>query len=89
MVVLLELLEKSVGAGLASLPEPVKKAACADFKCSDRPGLMQVQCEMHEGMAVLRGTVPSYYMKQIAQETTKQIKGVEQVVNHLLVTPES
>ena len=87
MVVLLELLEKAVGPGLPKLPEPVKGAPGAAFRCSDRPGLMRVECELHEGMAVLRGSVPSYYMKQISQEYAKELQGVEQVVNHLVVTP--
>jgi osmotically-inducible protein OsmY len=89
MVVLLELLGKSVAAGLPRLPEPIKGAHGAAFRCSGRPGLMRVECELHEGMAVLRGSVPSYYMKQISQEYAKQIQGVEQVVNHLVVTPAS
>ena len=89
MVVLFEVSGKSVASGLPRFPKPVKGALGAAFKGTDRPGLTRVKCELHEGMAVLRGSVPSYYMKQTAQEYAKQIKGVEQVVNHLVVKPSS
>jgi osmotically-inducible protein OsmY len=32
-------------------------------------------------MLVLRGRVPSYYYKQVAQEAVKGIEGVDQVIN--------
>jgi osmotically-inducible protein OsmY len=44
-----------------------------------------VKCEFKEGMLLVRGEVGSYYAKQLAQEFARQIPGVEQVVNHLIV----
>ena len=38
------------------------------------------------GLAVLRGRVPSYYLKQKAQTVTFSIPGVEDVLNELEVT---
>ena len=38
-------------------------------------------CEYCAGLLVLRGRVPSYYYKQVAQETVKGIEGVDRVVN--------
>lgn len=43
------------------------------------------KCEFKEGMLVIRGEAGSYYAKQLAQEFARQIPGVEQVVNHLIV----
>jgi osmotically-inducible protein OsmY len=41
--------------------------------------------ETQEGRVVLRGTVSSYYHKQMAQEVLRRVDGVEQVENHLEV----
>lgn len=38
-------------------------------------------CEYCAGKLVLRGRVPSYYYKQVAQEAVKEIEGVDQVIN--------
>lgn len=87
---MLVLTEELVDANLSRLrrrPKPIKGALAAAMKCRQQPGLSDVDCEFHEGIAVLRGLVPSYYMKQIAQERAKQIQGVEQVINQLVVKP--
>jgi len=44
-----------------------------------------VQFETQEGRVVLRGTVGSYYQKQMAQETLRRVEGVDQIENHLEV----
>ena len=44
-----------------------------------------VQCSFQEGMLLIRGSVGSYYAKQLAQEYARQIPGVEMVANHLTV----
>ena len=52
-------------------------------------GSQDLQGEFKEGMLLIRGTVRSYYSKQLAQEYARQIPGVEQVVNHLDVEKSS
>ncbi len=42
-----------------------------------------VRIEMRPGRVVLRGVVPSFYQKQIAQEVVRAIEGVERVENRL------
>jgi len=44
-----------------------------------------VLCEFHEGVLTLRGRVPSYYLKQIAQTLVLKIDGVDEVNNRLEV----
>lgn len=44
-----------------------------------------VRIEMRAGRVVLRGVVPSYYQKQIAQEVVRSVEGVERVDNQLQV----
>lgn len=44
-----------------------------------------IRCDFSEGMLILSGTVASYRQKQLAQECTRRIAGVEQIVNRLKV----
>ena len=44
-----------------------------------------VSCDFHEGVLTLRGRVSSFYLKQIAQELIRRLKGVEEVNNRLEV----
>lgn len=51
--------------------------------------LRQVTCHFCENVLILRGQLPSYYFKQLAQElaleTVMQLGGVEDVINHIEV----
>ncbi len=50
--------------------------------------LRNVSCEDHEGVLVLRGCLPSYYLKQVAQEIVAHLPGVGRVDNQIeVVTP--
>jgi len=42
--------------------------------------------ETAEGRVVLRGVVPSYYQKQMAQEALRRLDGVHQIENLLEVS---
>jgi len=45
----------------------------------------KLRFEAQEGRVVLRGTVNSYYQKQMAQESLRRLEGVNQIENHLEV----
>jgi osmotically-inducible protein OsmY len=45
----------------------------------------KVHFEAHEGCVVLRGSVSSYYQKQMAQESLRRVQGVERIENQLEV----
>lgn len=45
----------------------------------------KVHVEFGDGQVTLVGTVPSYFQKQMAQETIRRITGVEQIENQLEV----
>jgi osmotically-inducible protein OsmY len=45
----------------------------------------KVQFEAQNGRVVLRGTVPTYYQKQMAQEALRRLDGVEHIENNLEV----
>ena len=43
--------------------------------------LRDVSCDVQGGTARLRGHLPTYYLKQMAQATVTQVEGVRRVVN--------
>ena len=50
--------------------------------------LRSIECEYSEGEVVLRGRVPTYYMKQVAQSVLLADPAVETVVNLIEVADE-
>jgi osmotically-inducible protein OsmY len=49
--------------------------------------LKNISCEYHEGVLTLRGCLPSYYLKQVAQTAVAQVDGVQELVNLIDVVP--
>ena len=58
-------------------------AAC--FAESPYPALRAIQVALKEGNVHLEGEVPSYHMKQLAQEIALQHEAVDQVNNNIRV----
>ena len=50
------------------------------------PIMDHISISIERNRAVLRGKVPSFYMKQVAQTTVMKINGVASVQNELVVT---
>jgi osmotically-inducible protein OsmY len=48
--------------------------------------LRAVQCDFACGVLTLRGTLGSFYLKQIAQECVNQLDNVERIDNQIEVT---
>jgi osmotically-inducible protein OsmY len=49
--------------------------------------LKNVSCDWRDGVLVLRGRLPSYYLKQVAQEVVARLEGVEGMDNQIQVVP--
>jgi len=64
----------------------VTQAALTRLRSSPHRVLQSLTCVFSSGQLHLKGTVPSYYMKQMAQETIRSVEGVEQIVNRVIVT---
>ena len=47
--------------------------------------LRHVNCDFQDGVMILRGNVPSYYLKQVAQTAIQQVDGIRQIDNRLEV----
>lgn len=57
------------------------QVAESQLRSSPYPALHGLTCEFSEGVLTLRGRVPTYYLKQIAQAAVLQLDGVSEVVN--------
>ncbi len=50
--------------------------------------LKNVSCDLLDGVLVLRGCLPTYYLKQVAQEAVSSLEGVQRIDNQIqVVTP--
>jgi hypothetical protein len=45
--------------------------------------LRTISCDIHEGVITLRGRVPSYHLKQLAQALLHEIEGILELNNQL------
>ena len=79
-------------AVIAEAPRPALPAAPGPAEFAERRlrgnaylALKNVSCECRDGVLVLRGCLPSYYLKQIAQEAVAQVAGVRGVRNEIEV----
>jgi osmotically-inducible protein OsmY len=63
-------------------PRYLAEAAMARLRTNPYPTIRRVSCECDDqGVLVLRGRLPTYYQKQLAQEAVARLPGVTQVVN--------
>ncbi len=63
----------------------VSDAAHHRLRLVSYPQLRRIVCEFHEGVLTLRGVVNSYFLKQMAHHTIRDLIGVEVVANRLEV----
>jgi hypothetical protein len=64
-------------------PTSVEKAAHKELNNTGYRSLSSVCCRFQEGTLTLKGEVPSYYHKQLAQEAIRQIGNVTAIVNKI------
>jgi hypothetical protein len=66
-------------------PQSVERAAELRLAKTGYQTLRSVECSFRDGRIILRGEVPSYYHKQLAQETVRDAPHVTQIVNYIEV----
>jgi osmotically-inducible protein OsmY len=49
--------------------------------------LKNVSCDYQSGVLALRGCLPSYYLKQVAQQVVAHLEGVQRIDNQIKVVP--
>jgi len=74
----------------AVLPRPalapeVAERAESQLRRNSYVALKNISCAYQEGVLTLRGCLPSYYLKQVAQTTVSRLPGVERIVNQIEV----
>ncbi len=62
-------------------------AASARLRACGYRVLANLQCESRDGVVSIKGVVPSFYLKQVAQALLKGIAEVREVRNLVDVTP--
>jgi len=63
------------------LAETVDRA----LRATGHASLRRLDVGVRDGVVVLRGRVPTYYLKQLAQEAVLRVKGINQLSNRLEV----
>jgi hypothetical protein len=70
--------------------ESLAALATAELQRSSYPEIRQVVCEVHDNVLRLRGSVPTYFHKQVAQASLmKRISGSPRIENQLKVSGSS
>ena len=67
------------------LSSAVGPSASEALQQSSHPALRDLAVEESAEAIVITGVVTSYYLKQLAQETLRPIRGRRQLVNHVRV----
>jgi osmotically-inducible protein OsmY len=70
------------------LPAVARRADPADLaeralRNSPYLALRNVTCDYQGGVLILRGCLPTYYLKQVAQAVVARVEGVRQVANEI------
>jgi osmotically-inducible protein OsmY len=66
-------------------PQAVLEQAENCLRRNSYVALKNISCDYEEGVLTLRGCLPSYYLKQVAQTTVARLAGVERIVNQIEV----
>jgi osmotically-inducible protein OsmY len=61
------------------------EVASSRLRNSRYRALRNVLCERNQGVVILKGHLPSFYYKQLAQEAVAGVRGVIQVINEIEV----
>ncbi len=65
--------------------QQVAAQAEAQLRSSPYLPLRKLRCEYNEGVLTIRGQVPTFYLKQLAQTRIRQVPGVEEINNRVEV----
>jgi osmotically-inducible protein OsmY len=74
-------LKKAARRHGATALKDVAKAAQSKLKSSPYPAVARLKCYFNGGSLTLRGQVPTFFEKQIAQEAVADLEGVNELVN--------
>jgi osmotically-inducible protein OsmY len=64
---------------------PIEELAERQLRGNSYLALKNLSCEYRDGALVLRGLLPTYYLKQLAQEAVAHVEGVARIENQIQV----
>ena len=70
-------------ATVAHSPMDLAEWAESRLRSNSYLALKNISCAFDDGVLTLRGCLPSYYLKQIAQETLAPLEGLAQIDNQI------
>jgi len=66
----------------------IKDVAEISLRHNPYLALKSISCDYRDGVLVLRGCLPAYHLKQLAQEVVAHLHGVDRIDNQIeVVTP--
>ena len=65
--------------------QEISETARARLRKNSHTSLQRLSCDFEQGVLTLRGRLPSFYCKQLAQVVVSGIDGVTRVVNEAQV----
>jgi osmotically-inducible protein OsmY len=71
---------------LAAANQPVLDGVRQQLQSSPFYAIRALRCDFHEGVVTLRGSLPSYYLRQIAQSLVRRVSGVLELDDRITVT---
>ena len=69
------------------LEQAMECAVRSALQESSYQAVRKVSCEIHRGVVTLHGTVPSFFLKQIAQHIAGKLRTISTIDNRLEVVP--
>jgi osmotically-inducible protein OsmY len=70
---------------LAVMPQQIVDFAEDCLRRNPYLAMENVRCDFHEGVLTLRGCLPTYYLRQMAQAAVGPVTGIQRVVNEIEV----
>jgi hypothetical protein len=67
-------------------PATMEEAARSRLAKAGYHSLRMVTCQFRQGKLILRGQVPTYYQKQLAQESLRALTDAGRIVNEIKVS---
>jgi osmotically-inducible protein OsmY len=69
----------------AAADSAIAERAESELRRNPYVALKNIACEHRDGVLILSGCLPTYYLKQLAQEAVFRVQGVERVENRIEV----
>ena len=68
---------------------PISELARQKLRQHPNRALKKISCEFKDGVLILRGRLPSFYLKQVTQEIVVRLDGIERIDNQIEVIRET